>query len=90
MKLTLDAAGATIATVDLGEPERGYFDGADLGHTGGNLYLNIDGKEYGSLFFFADDDGTVVITLGAFVPRTQDWQDKNPLKGPIPFEEPQT
>jgi hypothetical protein len=87
MKLTLDAAGPPLANIELGEPDTGYFDGADLGATGGNIYINIDGKEYGSLFFYREADGTVSVTLGAFDPDTQGWENKNPLRGPIPFPE---
>lgn len=90
MKLTLDAAGLPLADIDLGEASArtphgsgGYFDDdGDLSATGGNLYISIDGKEYGSLFFFREADGTVSVTLGAFDPDEQGWEEKNPLRGP--------
>ena len=89
-RLTLDAAGRTIADIDLGETVEsgtglGYFDAGELSATGGNLYLNIDGEEYGSLFFFREPDGTVSITLGSFDPERQDWVESATLHGPIDF-----
>lgn len=82
MKLTLDAC-KTLAEIDLGESDRGYFDDKDLGVTGGNLYLYLDGVEYGSLFFFRREDGTVTITLGQLDLQTQEWEERNPLVRPV-------
>lgn len=88
MRLTLDGAGANLASIDLGEPgERGYFEEGELANTGGNLYLNLDGEEYGSLFFF-QRDGVVTITLGAFDPHRHEWVEKGVLDRP--FNAPRT
>lgn len=90
--ITLDAAGPTIATIDLGEANRdgvistdhgSYFESGDLGFTSGNLYINIDGQEYGSLFFFQKPDGTITITLGHIDVEHGDWIDTSVLNGPI-------
>lgn len=87
MILTLDAGGPIIATIDLGEAIPNYFEEGDLGSTAGNLYLGLDGKEYGSLFFYRENDGTVTITLGAFDFAKQEWDEKNPLTAPVQTEE---
>lgn len=84
MRLMLDAAAATLGNIDLGEPsDHGEFDEGDLAPTSGNLYLYLDGKEYGSLFFFRRKDGTVTITLGQFDADKQEWVEKAELDHPV-------
>lgn len=83
MRLTLDGGAATLADIDLGEAsDAGYFEGGDLGSTAGNLYIRLDGVEYGSLFFFRETDGRVTVTLGAFDAASQDWVERKTLDGP--------
>lgn len=81
MKLSLDLDHRQI-DIDLGIPSdddgHGFFDNGDLGSYGGNLYLRIDGQEYGSLFFYTVD-GNVRIELGQFLPEPQQWEPVNPL-----------
>jgi len=85
MKLTLDT-GRDI-DIDLGETSTttaiGFFDNGDLSAYGGNLYLHIDGHEYGSLFFYTVD-GKPRIELGQFTPATQQWEPANPLAVTVP------
>lgn len=83
MKLTLDAAGPTLAEIDLGEPTGNYYDEGALAATCGNLYLNLDGVEYGSLFFYRRADGAVTITLGQFDHERQEWVDRVTLDRPV-------
>lgn len=86
MKLTLDGAGRNLAEIDLGEPDtNGYLDGGDLSATGGNLYLNVDGKEYGSVFFFVRN-GNLTITLGQFDDDAQEWVERVTLDHPVDQE----
>ncbi len=84
MKLTLRADGAPLADIDLGEaePRSGYFDEGDLASTSGNLYIEIDGQEYGSLFFMIED-GRLTITLGQFDFTNELWEERNPLVDPV-------
>lgn len=83
MKLTLKADGPDLAVFDLGEPHAtGYFDEGDLCSTSGNLYIELDGVEYGSLFIMIED-GRPTITLGQFDYATEDWEERNPLVNPV-------
>lgn len=81
MKLTIDL-GYDQIDVDLGEPSSdgdiGFFDNGDLHHYNGNVYLHIDGQEYGSLFIYAVG-GRPRIELGQFLPEAQQWESVNPL-----------
>lgn len=57
---------------------------ADIGIEN-NLYIYVDGKEYGSLFFDRLEDGRLVIELGQYDVVEQHWVDRNPV-GVIPDE----
>lgn len=90
MKLTLSAAGGPLAEIDLGQPEVmgprdtiAYLESGDLGGTFGNLYLAIDGKEHGSLFFHVDREDRLVIELGQFSDDTGEWEPRNPILVPV-------
>lgn len=83
-----------LLTLNLGEPTPTidgldqYLDGGDLASSGGNLYLVIDGKEYGSLFFQHDPKtGNAVVTLGAYNPNAMDWEPNAELRGPVEDED---
>lgn len=55
----------------------------DLGLTGGNLYIFIDGEEYGSLFFYGMR-GKPRIMLGQSAAEEEGtWIDRNPITGPV-------
>lgn len=76
--LTIHTGGETV-TFDIGEPQiDGQYDGGDLGHYCGNLYLHIDGHEYGSLYI-THNAGRPVITLGRFDEDAEEWITDNPL-----------
>lgn len=86
MKLTIELGHRHI-DIDLGEPSdaegHGFFDDGDLAGYGGNLYLYLDGQEYGSLFFYTVD-GKPRIELGQFRPEPQQWESVNPLVSTVP------
>lgn len=79
-----------FARLDITPVEGGFIEGGDLGETGGNLYLYLDGQEWGSLFIHYID-GTPQITLGQHAPDTDDcegeWCERNPLTHPVVPEE---
>jgi hypothetical protein len=87
MKLRLDAGGQSLADINLGElsDRHGYLDEGDLAHTGGNLYLYVDGVEWGSLFFHAPE-GNLTITLGQYDSKTGDWRKRAALVRPVRHE----
>lgn len=77
--LSSDNPQRPLADIDLGEPtEAGYFEQGDLSSTAGNLYLHVDGQEWGSLFFYMQGD-TLTITLGQHDPQDWDWVETNPI-----------
>lgn len=82
--LTNGVSDTPIATIDLGPSSGVYFDRGDLAAVAGNLYLFIDGKEYGSLFFHRtrDEGGEVAVELGQFDATEQQWVSRNPLTRP--------
>ncbi|MFI8595623.1 hypothetical protein ACIGCK_14480 [Microbacterium sp. NPDC078428] len=86
MRLTIDHGGRPT-DLDLGDTSEqtgvGFFDDGDLGSYGGNLYLRIDGVEYGQLFFYTID-GAPRIELGQFTPATEQWEPVNPLTVSVP------
>lgn len=91
--LARDPDSEPLLTLDLGEPHPSrddldqYLDGGDLASSGGNLYLMIDGREYGSLFFQHDPKtGNAVVTLGAYNPEAMDWDEHCELRAPIDYE----
>ena len=82
-------APSPALTIDLGEAVRGrggwggYYSGGDLGAYGGNLYIFVDGVEYGSLFF-VEHDGRIEIELGQYRDEpSQEWEATNPLTEPV-------
>lgn len=83
MRLTLGMAPEDeqepMAAVDLGEPKHDHFDQGDLALTGGNLYIYLDGKEVGSLWFHVDGDGVPRAMLGQFDPELQMWEMRNDI-----------
>lgn len=56
----------------------------------GNLYLHLDGAEYGSLWIRRQPSGVPAVTLGAFDPDADEWAASETLLKPIPetFAEP--
>ena len=85
MKVKLHAGSTVIAEFDLGDPAPttdGLFDGGALGETGGNLYIEVDGVEVGSLLFSAPEpSGRLEILAGAFDSSESWWTEQNPLVG---------
>lgn len=81
MILTLDGGAGTLATINLDE------NAGDLRATGGNLYLNIDGVEWGSVWFDTEA-GTLRIMLGQFDLDEQWWAERNPLTHPTQYNDP--
>ena len=84
--LTIKAVDRLIE-IDLDEPTSSAFDkyGYFNGETwGGNVYLYVDGEEYGSLFVH-QHDGKTLVTLGQYDDETQEWVTRNDLR-PIPAE----
>lgn len=53
---------------------------------GENIYIIIDGREYGSVWVH-DDGDTPVVTLGQFKPESFAWEDCNDLR-PIDLDMP--
>lgn len=84
--LTVDHGGTPL-TLNLGRTSStdgiGFFDDGDLASYGGNLYLHIDGAEYGQLFFYTEN-GQPRIELGQFTPASQQWEPANPLTTSVP------
>lgn len=76
--LEIDAGQGAPRTYDLGVPN----ESGDLDETvyGGNLYLTIDGRLYGSLYVRYDNvAGHPVITLGQLDAETQMWEPCNEI-----------
>lgn len=84
-------APSPALTIDLGDAHGGsgefsYYDEGDLGAYGGNLYIFVDGVEYGSLFF-VERDGRIAIELGQYREEpSQEWEATNPLTEPVGAE----
>lgn len=77
-------ADKALAQLDLGEPSEdgGYYDNGDLAGLAGNLYIHVDGQEWGSLYFWARN-GEPTISLGQYDPWSEQWEDRNPLDCPV-------
>lgn len=90
VELTTDPEGRYVGpllTMSLPTSDDGYVEEGELGLTGGNLYIVIDGKEYGSLWFH-ERDGQPQITLGQFVAEDQHmWDERNPITEPVKYDE---
>jgi hypothetical protein len=71
---------------DLGEADQGYFDTGDLAESTGNLYLYVDGVEFGSLFFHADD-APLEISLGQYDHQQEDWVERSRLVRSVNYTE---
>lgn len=86
MKLTIELGHRQI-DIGPGKPSdaecHGFFDDGDLAAYGGNLYLYLDGQEYGSLFFYTVD-GKPRTELGQFRPEPQQWESVNLLVSTVP------
>lgn len=68
-----------LLRLDLGEPsEAGYFDSGDLAPFAGNLYIRVDGDEWGSLYFWARNDKPS-LSLGQYDAWSEQWEDRTPL-----------
>lgn len=80
MKLTLNF-GHRQEEIDLGEPDArdGLFDNGEIGAYAGNIYLYVDGREYGSLFIHHDDQGPI-IELGQFDETSDEWVTRAALR----------
>ena len=88
VELTTDPEGRFVGpllTLDVPTNERGYVEEGDLGLSGGNLYIVIDGKEYGSLFFM-QEDGKPTVTLGQYDERYMCWVEHNPITDPMKYD----
>lgn len=72
-----------IADFDAPTDDDGYVVGGPLAGTSGNLYVFINGVEYGSLFFhrFVEKDS---VSLGAYSDETEWWEPKATIYEPIP------
>ena len=55
-----------------------YLDEGDLAGTSGNLYIVVNGEEYGSLFFHRVN-GEVMITLGRYEQEEEGWVERSTL-----------
>lgn len=67
--------------IDLGEANGGDFDGETLG---GNVYLYVDGVEYGSIFVHKKWDGQQYtdetrISLGQYDDDAQEWVERSSI-----------
>lgn len=80
MKLTLNF-GNRQEEIDLGDPDTrdGLFDNGDIGAYAGNIYLYVDGREYGSLFIHHDEHGPI-IELGQFDETADEWVTRAALR----------
>ena len=89
VELTTDPEGRYVGpllTMSLPTSNDGYVEEGDLGLSGGNLYIIIDGKEYGSLWFH-ERDGQPEIALGQFVDEALMWDERNPITEPVKYDE---
>ena len=89
VELTTDPEGRHVGpllTMSLPTSNDGYVEEGDLGLSGGNLYIIIDGKEYGSLWFH-ERDGQPEIALGQFVDEALMWDERNPITEPVKYDE---
>lgn len=80
--LTLSGDKGVIATIDITREDGGVGDdyaGGEVAAQGGNLYLAIDGQEFGSLWITYGEDGTPKITLGQYDPETEGWEERSAI-----------
>lgn len=79
--LTLKTEQRTIE-IDLGDAKSGLFDGETLG---GNVYLYVDGVEFGSIFVHKAYDGQqftdeTQISLGQYDDGSEEWEERARIK----------
>jgi hypothetical protein len=48
-------------------------------NTDSNIWIYVDGKRFGSLYFSRHPDGAVSITLGQLVEPHGEWDEVNPV-----------
>lgn len=75
--LSLDL-GESQLQINLGEIDE-HGTGGELIYSG-NIYLHIDGREYGSLFITRGENGAPQITLGQFQEAADEWVPANPIR----------
>ena len=81
--LSLDL-GENQLRIDLGEIDE-HGTGGELIYSG-NIYLHIDGREYGSLFITRGPDGAPQIALGQYQEAAEQWVQVNPIQAiPLPL-----
>ena len=85
--ITLSNEASTDLEIDLGDSSSGVFANGDLGYTSGNLYIQADGVEYGSLFFHRGENGKLNISLGQYDHRTEEWETAGTLTLSVPETE---
>lgn len=90
IRVKLNGPTGDLATFELRGVNADGDNEGDLGAYGGNAYIYVDGKEYGSLWFHRPEpDGPIHVALGAFSPETENWERVGTLPGPIfPHPEP--
>lgn len=76
--LSLDL-GESQLQINLGEIDEQGTTGGELIYNG-NIYLHIDGREYGSLYITRGADGAPQITLGQFREDAEEWVPANPIQ----------
>ena len=74
--LSLDL-GESQLQINLGEIDE-HGAGGELLYSG-NIYLHIDGREYGSLYITRGPNGAPQITLGQFRDDAEEWVQANPI-----------
>ena len=81
--LTLLGDSGQLVRIDVTREDGGFGDdhaGGGLASQGGNLYLEIDGKELGSLWITYDEKGEPKITLGQYDPESGDWVERSSVQ----------
>ena len=78
-----DSDAGLLLALDAPITDGDYIEEGDLGLTGGNLYIFIDGQEHGSLYFYGMR-GRPRIMLGQPAAEGEGvWVDRNPITGPV-------
>lgn len=75
--------GPPLLDLELTDPDRyGDFNEGELAATGGNLYIFIDGQEWGSLYFNMQD-GQPSVRLGQYDHASDEWKELSKLTRPV-------